>query len=533
MQRVADTVTAPAATGHAGAAGPAGARPPRDGTLHALIEAAAERCPDVVAVSAQGESLTYAQLVARARRLGRELMRAGAGPDSFVGVVVDRSADAVVALLGTLFAGAAYVPVAADLPEDRVRLIASDAALRLVTGVDPGVARAVGAVFVPVDAGSDAGPAGANGYEPPRVHPDQAAYAIFTSGSTGRPKGVVISHRSVVGSTLARFGVYPEPSAYAVLAPLTIDAAAAGLYFTLAAGGRVVIPDEEEIRDPQLLADLLVGERVSHLDGLPSQYATLLRFHPATAAGLRCVIVGGEALPHPLVQQHLAEVPEVELHNEYGPTESTVWATTHRCTPSDSGPHVPIGTAVAGLRAEVLTDELRPADPGETGEIWLSGPGLARGYLARAALTAERFTAHPDPRRPGERMYRTGDLGHIDEAGEVVYHGRCDYLVKVRGFRVELGEIEARLLEHPGVLDAVVVPHTGVTGVRLVAVTVLDPDAPVGARALSAFAARRLPAYMLPALWRRVDTLPVAAGGKVDRLRLQTEATTVGSALAA
>ncbi|MFE9429219.1 amino acid adenylation domain-containing protein [Kitasatospora sp. NPDC006697] len=501
------------------------------GTLHALIEAAAARVPDAVAVSAPDESVGYARLVARAQRLGRDLVRAGARPDTFVGVAVDRSAQAVVALLGVLFAGAAYVPIATDLPAERVRQIASDARLRLVTGVDASVAEAAGAVFVPVDGPS--GAAGAEAFQPPRIHPDQAAYAIFTSGSTGRPKGVVISHRSVVGSTTARFGVYPEPSAYAVLAPLSIDAAAAGLYHTLALGGRVVLPGEEEIRDPQLLADLLTAQRISHLDGLPSQYAALLGFHPAAAAGLRCVILGGEALPHPLLRQHLAEVPQVELHNEYGPTESTVWATTHRCTGADTGPRLPIGTAVAGLRAEVLTDGLEPAAPGETGEIWLSGPGLARGYLARAALTAERFTACPDPRRPGERMYRTGDLGHIDRAGRLVYHGRSDHLVKVRGHRVELGEIEARLLAHPEVLDAVVVPHSGLTGVRLVAVTVLAPAAAAGAGELSAFAARRLPAYMLPALWRRVDALPLTAGGKVDRLRLQAEATTVGSALRA
>ncbi|MFJ5680711.1 amino acid adenylation domain-containing protein [Streptomyces sp. NPDC093097] len=531
MERVPVGVRSDAEGVDSAASEPTGACRPQARTLHALIEATAERVPDAAAVSANGVSLTYAQLVTRARRLALELVRAGVEPDDFVGVTVDRSVDAVVALLGPLFAGAAYIPIAADLPKDRIRLIASDAALRIVTGVDAAVANAAGSAFVPVNAPSDAVSAAAETEVLPEIHPDQAAYAIFTSGSTGRPKGVVISHRSAVGSTMARFDVYPEPSVYAVLAPLTIDAAVAGLYFTLAAGGRVVLPDEEEIRDPQLLADCLVTQRVSHLDGLPAQYAALLRFHPEAAAGLRCVIVGGEALPRPLAQQHLAEVPGVELYNEYGPTESTVWATTHRCTDTDPGPHVPIGPAVAGLRTQVLTDELLPAAVGEIGEIWLSGPGLARGYLARAALTAERFTAHPDPRYPGERMYRTGDLGHVDELGELVYHGRSDHLVKVRGFRVELGEIEARLREHPGVLDVVVVPHIGVTGVRLVAVTVLALDAAVGVRELSAFAADRLPAYMLPALWRQADALPVAAGGKVDRPRLQAEATTVGNAL--
>ncbi|GAA4834499.1 amino acid adenylation domain-containing protein [Kitasatospora terrestris] len=498
--------------------------------LRALLTSRARATPDAPAVTAGRTSFTYRQLFARAERLADALVRAGARPDGMIGVAVDRSAESVVAVLGTVLSGAAYVPIAADLPADRVRMIASDARPVAVTGVDRRVAEAAGTEFVPVDGGSaEDRPA----REPAALHPDHAAYAIFTSGSTGRPKGVVISHRSVVSSTLTRFGVYPAPTTYAMLAPLTIDAAVAGLYFTLAAGGRLLVPDEEEIRDPQLLADLLVEERVSHLDGLPSQYAALLRYHPEALAGLRCVVLGGEALPHTVARLHLAEVPGAGLHNEYGPTESTVWATTHRCSEADPGPHVPIGRAIPGLRAEVLTGDLRPAAPGEVGEIYLSGQALARGYLGRPGLTAERFVALPGPDRPGQRMYRTGDLGHVDEAGELVYHGRSDHLVKVRGFRVELGEVETCLLEHPAVLDVAVVPHAARTGVRLVAVAVLAAGSELGSRELSGFAAARLPGYMVPSLWRRVDGLPTAVSGKVDRLLLSSEPTTVGSALPA
>lgn len=502
--------------------------------LHGLVLAQAQKSPDAVAVTAGGVSLTYAELAGRGHRVARALLRAGAGPGRFVGVSVDRSVGAVVAVLGTLMSGAAYIPIAADLPEDRVSMIASDAGLRIATGVDARVAKAAGAVFIPTDGFSEDGAEQADEEGAlPVVHDGDAAYAIFTSGSTGRPKGVVISHHSAVGSTLTRFEVYPEPAVYVMLSPLTIDAAVAGLYFTLTAGGRLVIPDEDEVRDPLLLADLLVDERAGHLDGLPSQYAALLRFHPEALAGLRCVILGGESLPHRLAGRHLDEVPAVELHNEYGPTESTVWATAHRCTIEDTGPQIPIGRTIPGLRAYVLTDALRPAAPGAVGEIHLAGPGLARGYLGRPGLTSERFVADPDPARPGERMYRTGDLGHVDEAGELVYHGRNDHLVKVRGFRVELGEVESRLLQHPEVLDAVVVPYTGVTGIRLIAVTVLAPGSTLGAGELSAFAAERLPAYMLPGGWRRVDALPVAVSGKADRLLLQSEATTVGTPLPA
>jgi non-ribosomal peptide synthetase component F len=318
---------------------------------------------------------------------------------------------------------------------------------------------------------------------------------------------------------------------YLMCAPMTIDAAVAGLYFAFAAGGRVVVPTEEESRDPELLAELVTRTAATHVDGLPGQYAALLEFHPESLRGVRCVVLGGDTLPRSVVDRHLELVPHVELHNEYGPTEGTVWCTTHRCSAGDRGPHVPIGRSILGMRVTVLTKELDAAPPGVLGEIHLSGDGLAWGYLGHAALTAERFVPNPDPRYPGERMYRTGDLGHVAADGTLVFRGRADHLVKVRGFRVELGEVEARLLAHDEVADAVVVPHESATGVRLVAVVALGPGRATTARTLSAFAADHLPDYMVPTVWRRVDALPVTANGKVDRRGLTASATTTGVAL--
>lgn len=485
--------------------------------LHDVVFAQASARPDAVAVTAGGESLTYGELAGRARRLAVRLCEEGVGAETVVGVPAQRSADSLVGFLAVLAAGGAYVPLAPDLPAARLRVIVHDAAVAVFTG--PRAPAGIPGTFVPLDSPpKSAAPL-------PDGHPDDAAYVIFTSGSTGRPKGVIVSHSAAVSSTRARFAVYPHADMrYLVCAPLSIDAAVAGIYFTLFAGGRVVLPTEEESGDPESLAELMERELVTHLDGLPSQYGTLLEYHPGSLRGLRCVVLGGESLPYPLARRHLELLPGTALFNEYGPTEGTVWCTVHRCTSADPGPRVAIGQAIPGARAVVRTGSLRPAAPGEIGEIYIGGAGLARGYLGQPAKTAERFL--PDPAVPGERMYRTGDLGSTDSNGDIVFHGRIDQLVKVRGFRVELEEVEARLRLHPNVADGVVVAHAGAVGVRLVAVLVLGSAA--RARALARFTADALPGYMVPTVWRQVDRLPVTENGKIDRVTLAGRAMTTG-----
>jgi amino acid adenylation domain-containing protein len=490
--------------------------------LHDLVLAGANADPDAVAVTAGAVSMTYRELVSRSCALAAALQRAGAGPGTFVGVAADRSLSTVAGFLGVLLCGAAYVPLARDLPRARARQIAAEAGISLLTGpVDPGDAPFPALVVPPPGQEAD-------GYTPPAVDAGEAAYVIFTSGSTGGPKGIVIPHVAAVHSTLARFEVYPHESmTYLVSAPLTIDAAVAGLYFTFAAGGRVVLPTAEDALDPRSLADLIVREAVTHLDMLPSHYAAMLEYHAEYLRSVRCVILGGDALPFGLMRRHLALAGHAELYNEYGPTEATVWSTWHRCSEADAGSLVPIGQPPGRARVKVLTSKLVPTQ-GEPGEIYVSGPGLARGYLGPVSRTAERFVPDPDPRFPGERMYRTGDLGRLDANGALVFLGRADDLVKVRGFRVEPGEVEARLLEHPDLRDAVVVGHQTAAGCRLAAIVVLEPTGALGSRALSAFLAERLPSYMVPSLWRRAESLPITPVGKVDRARLTREVLMTG-----
>ena len=494
--------------------------------LHDLVLAGVNAAPNAVAMTAGAVSMTYGELAGRSRTLAAALRRAGAGPGTLVGVVADRSPSTVVGFLGVLLCGAAYVPLACDLPRERTRRIAEEAGISLLTGLAASDDVPFPALVVPL-AGQEGEGADADTV-PPAVDADEAAYVIFTSGSTGGPKGVVISHAAAVHSTLARFAVYPHESmTYLVSAPLMIDAAVAGLYFTFAAGGRVVLPTAEDALEPRSLAGLIVREAVSHLDALPSHYATVLEYHAEALRSVRCVILGGDTLPFRLMRRHLALAGHAELYNEYGPTEATVWSTWHRCSEADAGPLVPIGRPAGGARIKVLTQKLVPTQD-EPGEICVSGPGLARGYLGQAARTAERFVPDPDPRYPGERMYRTGDLGRLGHDGTLIFHGRTDNLLKVRGFRVEPAEVEARLLEHPDLREAVVVGQQTAAGHRLAAIVVVESSRNPGSRMLAAFLAERLPSYMVPNIWRRAESLPTTATGKVDRAWLTREVLTTG-----
>jgi amino acid adenylation domain-containing protein len=481
--------------------------------LDILLADAARTYADRIALTVGVADLTYRDLFGRARRLAADLVAAGAQPESFVAVAVDRSAVAVIGMLGVVLSGAAYIPFDTRAPRSRLREIGRQAAVGLVTGSIPaGFADALGLTAVPVP------PAGADGPAPaPALSPATAAYAIFTSGSTGKPKGVVTPHRAVVNSTTARFAVFPNESmTYLMLAPLTFDAAVAGLYFTLAAGGRLIVPTEEQAHDSGLVADLVGRYDATHLDGVPSQYAAILEFHAPALTDLRCVVVAGEALSQGLVRRHAAALPGVSLFNEYGPTESTVWAACHLTDPADDGPYAPIGTPIGGVQVEIVDKDLQPVVPGATGEIAISGRQLARGYLGQPDLTAARFVPHP--RRVGERLYLTGDLGRVDADGRLVYGGRIGSMVKVRGFRVELGEVEGWLRAQADVVDAVVLPEPFAGTNRLVAVTVRSTT---GSSAelppLRTRLAEHLPAFMVPSVWHEIERMPLTAHGKIDR----------------
>ncbi|MER7759883.1 amino acid adenylation domain-containing protein [Streptomyces sp. NPDC097619] len=519
-------------------------------TLTALFAAQVARTPEAPATVYGAERLDYAGLDARAEALARVLRARGARPETVVAVALHRSTEMVVALLAVLKAGAAYLPVDPSLPAERVAYLLEDARPVLLVATDEvaaglpdradgpprvrpdGTTAKTGPVGDRVDAPpATDGPAGAR--ETAGVHgvvathevdgplPSHPAYVIYTSGSTGRPKAVVVEHRAIVNRLLWMQDRYRLTAEDRVLqkTPFGFDVSVWEFFWPLLTGAAIVVAEPGGHKDPSYLARVIREEAVTTVHFVPSMLAEFVR-EPAAAAcrSLRRVVCSGEALGEAL-RDRFFEVLDVPLHNLYGPTEAAVDVTHWDCRPGDTGP-VPIGRPIWNTALHVLDGAGRPVPIGFAGELYLAGAGLARGYLGRPALTAERFPASPHG-ASGSRMYRTGDLARLRADGAVEYLGRTDDQVKIHGFRIELGEIEAALYRASGAARAAVVVREDRPGERrLVGYVVPRPAAapPVPAE-VRAELARTLPEYMVP-LVVPVPALPVTANGKLDRAAL-------------
>ncbi|MET8074608.1 amino acid adenylation domain-containing protein, partial [Streptomyces sp. NPDC005271] len=492
-------------------------------TLPALFAAQTARVPGALAVTGEDSSLTYAELDERSNRVAHWLIGRGVGPESRVAVLMERSVDLMVVLWGIVKAGAAYVPVDPDYPADRIAYMLTDASPKVVLCTD-------------AIAGEQAGPAGWTVWDAARtvaevdacsgapvavtIPPDSAAYTIYTSGSTGRPKGVVVSHRSITNYLRWRQHTYRLTGEDRVLqkTPTGFDVSVWELFWPFTAGAALVMARPGGHRDPAYLVEVAARQAVTVMHFVPSMLGVFLQeVGPGDCAALRMVFCSGEALTADLVEEFRARIG-VRLHNLYGPTEAAVevthWEGTHG-TPYAS---VPIGRPVWNTRTYVLDEFLRPVPPGVTGELYLAGVQLARGYAVRPGLTAERFVACPFP--GSDRMYRTGDLVRWTQDGELLYSGRADDQVKIRGFRIELGEIEAVLAGHESVAQVAVVVREDQPGVRRIVGYVVPAQEGVDADALREFATRVLPEYMVPAAIVALDRLPVTENGKLDRSAL-------------
>ncbi|MET7482825.1 non-ribosomal peptide synthase/polyketide synthase [Streptomyces sp. NPDC005538] len=471
-------------------------------TLPELFRAQASRTPDATALVFEGEHLTYAELDAQVERTARVLAALGAGPEETVAVALPRSLDLVVALLAVHRAGAAYLPLDPDYPEERLALMVEDAH--------------------PVYVIRDTLPTGPEGRLPTSYDPSHPAYVIYTSGSTGRPKGVVVPHEGIVNRLLWMQDTYRLDADDRVLqkTPSSFDVSVWEFFWPLITGATLVVARPEGHRDPAYLARLIREQNVTTVHFVPSMLQLFLE-EPAAAdcTGLRRVMCSGEALPVALTHRFHTTLTSTALHNLYGPTEASVDVTAVEIGPD--APSVSIGRPVWNTRTYVLDAGLRPVPPGVPGELYLAGVQLARGYLDRPGLTAERFVADPYG-VPGTRMYRTGDLARWNPDGTVEYLGRTDDQVKVRGFRVEPGEIEGVLTTHPSVAHAVVV----VREQTLVAYVV--PAGPVEPTTLRAHTAASLPAHMVPAAFVALDALPLTPNGKLDRAALPAPDFTTG-----
>jgi len=496
--------------------------------LHRLFEAHAALAPGAPALTSDGRHVTYGELNARANRLARRLRALGVRAGVPVGLYADRSVEMVVGLLAVLKAGGAYVPLDTAYPAERLAFLLADSRVpvlltrpHLAGGLPPHSAEVVDLDDECLDLREDDLTGGAD--------PGDPAYVIYTSGSTGKPKGVVVSHANVahlLAATQRWFGFGPA-DVWTLFHSFAFDFSVWEIWGALTFGGRLVVVPYWVSRSPEAFLRLLSAERVTVLNQTPSAFRQLVRADEAAGPdadlALRLVVFGGEALEvetlRPWFDRRGDRSPE--LVNMYGITETTVHVTYRPVTAADlDGPAgaSPIGVPIPGWRVLLLDPHLQPVPVGVVGEIFVGGVGVARGYLGRPALTAERFIADPFSDEPGARLYKSGDLARRRPDGSLEYVGRSDHQVKVRGFRIELGEIEAALLKHPAVREAVVVPREyGADDRRLVAYVVgRGGDAPA-ATELRRWLKPRLPEYMVPSAFVPLGGLPLTHHGKVDR----------------
>jgi amino acid adenylation domain-containing protein len=482
-------------------------------TITEWFEREVERAPDAVALVVEDRELSYDELNRRANRLAHELRELGAEPGRIVAFCLPRTEDLVVAVLGILKSGAAYLPLDTSHPEARLAGILEDAEpLAVVTNAElaerlPAEARSIR--VEEIEAGPDGNPPGAAG-------PDDLAYVLYTSGSTGRPKGVLIEHRNVVNficSVQELFELTPEDRVLG-FASITFDVSVFELFSALLTGARLYLAPDEERLSIDRLQELMERARITVIDLPPAVMALL---EPERFDALRIVFVGGEAFPAELVNRWS---PERRFFNGYGPTECTVTMIVEECVGRCEG-SPPIGLPMANHVAYVLDRNLEPVPPGVLGELVIGGAGLARGYLNRPELTEEKFVPDPFGTSFGGRLYRTGDLVKRLHDGRLVFVGRIDRQVKIRGQRIELGEIESTLATHPKLGQIAVEPWEDERGEKhLVAYVTPATDEEVELGALRSFVAEHLPTSMVPAYFVGLDELPLNASGKVDRERL-------------
>lgn len=493
---------------------------PQELCIHQLFESQVKRTPDAVAVVFEDQQLTYHELNVRANQLAHHLRQLRIGPEVLVGLCVERSLEMVIGVLGVLKTGGAYVPLDPTYPFERLSFIRNDAKAPVLVTQQHLTKNlgAHGAKVICLD--TDQAVLGQQSEANPisEVVPDNLAYVIYTSGSTGQPKGVQIPHRAVINFLTAmrqQPGLSVEDSLLAVTT-LSFDIAALELFLPLITGARLIVASRDVVSNGAELADILVHSCAAVMQATPITWRMLLAAGWEGNPRLK-ILCGGEALPLELARQLLPRVGS--LWNLYGPTETTIWSTVCKIEPTEES--VSIGRPLANTQIYLLDLQLQPAPIGLPGELYIGGDGLARGYLNHPELTAERFISHPYSDYPGARLYKTGDLARYRLDGSIEVIGRLDHQVKIRGIRIEPGEIEAVLDRHPAVREVVVVASDDAIGEKcLVAYMVLHKKQAVSMSELQNHVMKYLPTHMVPSAFMILETFPQTPNGKIDRRAL-------------
>ena len=503
--------------------------------VHALIEENVRRHPDRVAVRFEDESLTYAELNEAADLLAARIADR-ARPRTAVGVFADRSFDMVTSLLAVLKAGCAYVPINPGLPPDRNAKIVESAELKLLL-LERGestkqrfdaLVESVGDTLEVIDVGDSPGQASASAENVHDVRGDDLAYIIFTSGSTGEPKGVMNTHAALLNRLLWMKSEYSIDRDDRILqkTPFTFDVSVWEFFLPLISSATLVLARPDGHKDSVYLSDLIGRERVTALHFVPSMLDAFLADPESSLHRTKQVFCSGEELSASLQRRFFTRFSPCRLHNLYGPTEAAIDVSHWSCIDDESAAQVPIGSAISNIELHVLDPELQPVPANVTGELYIAGEGLARGYVNRPDLTADKFVPNPFASRPGQRMYQTGDLVQYGTDGSIYYLGRTDSQVKIRGFRIELNDIDTHLRELPNVCEAVTIVVGSGADKKLASYLVYDgAEAPASAAAVRQALASRLPDYMVPSFISVLDAMPLNANGKLDRKSLPAPTT--------
>ncbi|PLC06709.1 non-ribosomal peptide synthetase [Variovorax sp. RO1] len=496
-------------------------REPQPQPVHHAIAQHAKQQPDAVALLFDEQALSFAELDRRANRLAHRLVALGVKPDMRVGIVMERSVEMVVGLLAILKAGGAYLPLDPDYPLQRLAYMVEDSGIALLLthrATREHIAERAGLARLEVDSidlsnepDTDPGVA---------LHGENLAYVIYTSGSTGKPKGAAVRHAALHSCMAWMQDTYCLGRENTVLhkAPFGFDVSVWEMFWPLTAGARLVVANPGDHRDPARLVELIRRHQITTLNFVPSMLQAFLAHKDIeSSTRLKHIICGGEAMPAETQKETLQRLHGATLQNLYGPTETTIHVTRWTCR-DDGQSLVPIGQPISDTQCHILDAELNQVPRGVAGELYLGGVSLARGYLNKPGLSAERFVANPFG--AGDRLYRTGDLVRWNTEGQIEYLGRIDHQVKIRGFRIELGEIEAQILAQPAVREAVVVAREGAAGASLVAYIAAHTQQAVDTAALRQQLGQVLPDYMVPRAVVVLDALPLNANGKVDRKAL-------------